>query len=136
MLGQAGPGEISLTELIERPATLPASDSAKIAIDPTDPCIFQLSGGTTGVPKLIPRTHNDYAYNSKTAAQVCGVTGDSVLLLVLPIAHNLPLGLPGHPGLLLQRRQGRAERQHPARGHVSRWSRSTASRISRWCRRC
>ena len=45
----------------------------KIKLDPTDPCIFQLSGGTTGVPKLIPRTHNDYAYNSKTAAKVCEV---------------------------------------------------------------
>ncbi|TMI38767.1 MAG: (2,3-dihydroxybenzoyl)adenylate synthase, partial [Betaproteobacteria bacterium] len=50
-----------------------------IRIDPTDPCVFQLSGGTTGIPKLIPRTHNDYAYNSKTAAAVCGVTPDSVL---------------------------------------------------------
>src|SRR5438445_5745733 len=47
-----------------------------IRIDPTDPCVFQLSGGTTGIPKLIPRTHNDYAYNSKTAAAVCGVTPD------------------------------------------------------------
>ncbi|MGA2087822.1 MAG: AMP-binding protein [Stellaceae bacterium] len=98
VLGQAGPGEMSLTELIERPASLPKSELAKIEIDPTDPCIFQLSGGTTGVPKLIPRTHNDYAYNSKTAAQVCEVSGDSVLLLALPIAHNLPLACPGIQG--------------------------------------
>src|SRR2546427_1822916 len=69
-----------------------------IRIDPTDPCVFQLSGGTTGIPKLIPRTHNDYAYNSKTAAAVCGVTPDSVLLLALPIAHNLPLACPGIQG--------------------------------------
>src|SRR4051812_33244272 len=48
-----------------------------IRIDPAEPCIFQLSGGTTGIPKLIPRTHNDYAYNSKTAAPVCAVTQDS-----------------------------------------------------------
>src|SRR2546425_2051780 len=73
-----------------------------IRIDPTDPCVFQLSGGTTGIPKLIPRTHNDYAYNSKTAALVCGVTQDSVLLLALPIAHNLPLACPGLQGYLLQ----------------------------------
>jgi len=98
VLGQAGPGEISLTELIERPAKLPKAELAKIKLDPTYPCIFQLSGGTTGVPKLIPRTHNDYAYNSKTAAQVCEVTGDSVLLLALPIAHNLPLACPGIQG--------------------------------------
>jgi len=87
-----------LRELIEREPGLPESALAKIRIEPTDPCIFQLSGGTTGVPKLIPRTHNDYAYNSKAAAPVCRVTGDSVLLLALPIAHNLPLACPGIQG--------------------------------------
>ena len=88
-----------LKDLIQKPAKsrLPA-----IPVDPTDPCIFQLSGGTTGIPKLIPRTHNDYAYNSRTAAPVCGVTADSVLLLALPIAHNLPLACPGIQGYLLQ----------------------------------
>ncbi|HUZ74674.1 MAG TPA: AMP-binding protein [Stellaceae bacterium] len=100
VLGAAGAGEISLTELIERPARLPKSRLAAIKIAPTDPCIFQLSGGTTGVPKLIPRTHNDYAYNSKTAATVCEVDGGSVLLLALPIAHNLPLACPGVQGFM------------------------------------
>jgi len=100
VLGKAGPGEHSLTELIAKPATLPASRLAEIRIDPTDPCIFQLSGGTTGIPKLIPRTNNDYAYNSKVASEVVGVNGDSVLLLVLPIAHNLPLACPGIQGFM------------------------------------
>jgi 2,3-dihydroxybenzoate---[aryl-carrier protein] ligase len=99
-LGKPAPDEISLPELIARKAKLPASEIDKIKIDPTDPCIFQLSGGTTGVPKLIPRTHNDYAYNSKAASKVCGVTGDSVLLLMLPIAHNLPLACPGIQGFM------------------------------------
>ena len=100
VLGRAGADDLSLEELIERPAPLPRSELSKITIDPTDPCVFQLSGGTTGVPKLIPRTHNDYAYNSRAAAEVCGVTGDSVLLLVLPIAHNLPLACPGIQGFM------------------------------------
>ena len=98
VLGRARAGEVSLTELIETPAKLPKSQLAALALDPTDPCIFQLSGGTTGIPKLIPRTHNDYAYNSKTAASVCEVGADSVLLLALPIAHNLPLACPGIQG--------------------------------------
>ena len=71
-------------------------------IDPSDPAIFQLSGGTTGIPKLIPRTHNDYAYNSKVAAQVCEIKAESILLLVLPIAHNLPLACPGIQGFFFQ----------------------------------
>lgn len=88
-----------LKNLIEKPGK---GDLKGIRVDPTDPCIFQLSGGTTGIPKLIPRSHNDYAYNSKTAAPVCGVTGDSVLLLALPIAHNLPLACPGLQGYFFQ----------------------------------
>lgn len=102
VLGEAGPGEHSLVELIERPATLPRSALDAVQIEPTDPCIFQLSGGTTGIPKLIPRTNNDYAYNSKIAAEVAGVEADSVLLLVLPIAHNLPLACPGIQGFLFK----------------------------------
>jgi 2,3-dihydroxybenzoate---[aryl-carrier protein] ligase len=98
VLGAAGPGEHSLTELIERPAKQPRAELERIKIDPTDPAMFQLSGGTTGIPKLIPRTHNDYAYNSKTAADVCGVTGDTAMLIALPIAHNLPLACPGIQG--------------------------------------
>lgn len=102
VLGSPKAGEHSLRELIDRPATLPASRLADIKIDPTDPCIFQLSGGTTGIPKLIPRTNNDYAYNSKVAASVCEVDAESVLLLVLPIAHNLPLACPGIQGFMFQ----------------------------------
>jgi 2,3-dihydroxybenzoate-AMP ligase len=98
VLGTAGPGEHSLLDLIERPAKQDRSALMKLKIAPTDPCIFQLSGGTTGIPKLIPRTNNDYAYNSKVAAEVCELTPDSVLLLVLPIAHNLPLACPGIQG--------------------------------------
>jgi 2,3-dihydroxybenzoate-AMP ligase len=101
VLGRPRPGETSLRALIEVGPVLPKSRLAEIRIDPTDPCIFQLSGGTTGVPKLIPRTHNDYAYNSKSAAAVCGVTGESVLLLALPIAHNLPLACPGIQGFMV-----------------------------------
>lgn len=102
VLGVAGPGEVSLRELIDKPATLPASRLAEIRIDPTDPCIFQLSGGTTGIPKLIPRTNNDYAYNSKAAAEVTEIDAESVLLLVLPIAHNLPLACPGIQGFMFK----------------------------------
>ena len=101
VLGDAGDGEHSLRDLIERPANRSRSALADLAIDPADPCIFQLSGGTTGIPKLIPRTGNDYAYNSRVASEVAGVDAESVLLLVLPIAHNLPLACPGLQGFML-----------------------------------
>jgi 2,3-dihydroxybenzoate-AMP ligase len=97
-------GYISLEELHERQPTrhTPADlDRIVSRVDPDDPAVFQLSGGTTGIPKLIPRTHNDYACNSRLAVSVCDVREDDVLLDVLPIAHNLPLACPGMQGFLL-----------------------------------
>jgi 2,3-dihydroxybenzoate-AMP ligase len=102
VLGEAPAGFLSLADLISREPKKRPEDLRALKIDPADAAIFQLSGGTTGVPKLIPRTHNDYAYNSRIAVKVCGVTGDSVLLLALPIAHNLPLACPGLQGTMLQ----------------------------------
>jgi 2,3-dihydroxybenzoate-AMP ligase len=102
VLGEAPAGFFSLSDLISREPKTRLARLRALKIDPTEPTIFQLSGGTTGVPKLIPRTHNDYAYNSRLAVEVCGVTGDSVLLLALPIAHNLPLACPGLQGYMLQ----------------------------------
>jgi 2,3-dihydroxybenzoate---[aryl-carrier protein] ligase len=102
VLGDAGPDFYALRDLIDRPATLLPAVLEQITIDPTDPALFLLSGGTTGIPKLIPRTHNDYAFNSKTAVSVCDVHADDALLLVLPIGHNLPLACPGLQGFLLR----------------------------------
>lgn len=102
VLGKTPEGFLSLTDLISEPATLSKTALSAVRIEPTDPAIFQLSGGTTGIPKLIPRTHNDYAYNSKVAAEVCEIKDDSILLLVLPIAHNLPLACPGIQGFFFK----------------------------------
>jgi 2,3-dihydroxybenzoate-AMP ligase len=101
VLGAAPEGFLSLSELVEAPSERSAQELKNIVIDPEDPALFQLSGGTTGVPKLIPRSHNDYIYNSKMAAAVTGVGADKILLNVLPLAHNLPLACPGLQGYFL-----------------------------------
>ena len=101
VLGEAPADYLSLTELIDRPSKRSADELGAISIDPEDPAVFQLSGGTTGIPKLIPRSHNDYVYNSRAAAAVTGVGSDRILLNVLPLAHNLPLACPGLQGYLL-----------------------------------
>jgi len=62
--------------------------------------LFLLSGGTTGVPKLIPRTHDDYALNLRESARLCGFNADTSYLAALPAAHNFPLGCPGILGTL------------------------------------
>jgi 2,3-dihydroxybenzoate-AMP ligase len=69
--------------------------------DPRDAALFLLSGGTTGLPKLIPRTHSDYLYNARAAAAATGLALDCRILLALPAEHNFPLCCPGLLGALL-----------------------------------
>jgi 2,3-dihydroxybenzoate-AMP ligase/pyochelin biosynthesis protein PchD len=59
---------------------------------------FQLSGGSTGVPKLIPRRHHEYLYNLRASAERCGLSEASVYLVALPMAHNFPMCCPGFIG--------------------------------------
>jgi 2,3-dihydroxybenzoate-AMP ligase len=89
------PRFVRLEDLLSREPRSSTEALDHIHIDPADPALFLLSGGTTGIPKLIPRTHNDYLYNSKIAAAACEIGAGDVLLDVLPIELNLPLGCPG-----------------------------------------
>ena len=70
-------------------------------IDPYNTAILLLSGGTTGIPKLIPRTHADYLYDAKKASEKCRLNSETVFLAVLPIPHNFSLGNPGILGTLM-----------------------------------
>ncbi|UDY24265.1 (2,3-dihydroxybenzoyl)adenylate synthase [Nocardioides sp. Kera G14] len=73
--------------------TRAASTSAGIAF-------LQLSGGTTGISKLIPRTHDDYLYSVRASVEICGVTSGTVMLVSLPAAHNFAMSSPGILGVL------------------------------------
>lgn len=64
-------------------------------VDPLAVAFLQLSGGTTGVPKLIPRTHADYLYSVRASNPICGVDESTRMLVVLPAAHNFPMSSPG-----------------------------------------
>ncbi|MET9320074.1 AMP-binding protein [Streptomyces sp. NPDC003038] len=61
---------------------------------------FLLSGGTTGAPQLIPRTHNDYAYQARAAAELVSLTENDVYLAALPAGFNFAFGSPGIVGTL------------------------------------
>ncbi|MDO6525105.1 (2,3-dihydroxybenzoyl)adenylate synthase [Motilimonas sp. 1_MG-2023] len=65
----------------------------------SDLAFFQLSGGTTGTPKLIPRTHNDYAYSVIGSNLICQFDTHTRYLCALPVAHNFPLSSPGALGV-------------------------------------
>ncbi|WP_421413340.1 (2,3-dihydroxybenzoyl)adenylate synthase [Serratia plymuthica] len=60
---------------------------------------FQLSGGSTGTPKLIPRTHNDYYYSIRRSVEICHFDAHTRYLCALPVAHNYPMSSPGVLGV-------------------------------------
>ncbi|WP_067703724.1 (2,3-dihydroxybenzoyl)adenylate synthase [Nocardia jejuensis] len=75
--------------------SIPADGDSLPEIDASDIALMLVSGGTTGLPKLIARTHDDYTYNAKESARVCELTPEDVYLATLPVAHNFPLACPG-----------------------------------------
>lgn len=87
-------------ELLEKVSVF-EEDAAYEEVSYKDIAVLLLSGGTTGIPKLIARTHGDYIYNAKVTAERCGCDSNTVYLAALPVAHNFPLNAPGIFGCML-----------------------------------
>lgn len=101
--GSPRDGAISLDTLVDAPDDPSAARRRAEAWDPDPdtPACFLLSGGTTGLPKLITRTHNDYVCNVRSTAAAADLRADDVYLGTLPTSHNFPLACPGILGALL-----------------------------------
>lgn len=94
VLVAGAPGDfVALDDIESSPEYRPDPSSDAIAF-------FLLSGGTTGPPKLIPRTHDDYAYQLRATADALHFDQSGVYLAALPVAHNAALGCPGLLGAL------------------------------------
>ncbi|AWB81242.1 2,3-dihydroxybenzoate-AMP ligase [Corynebacterium yudongzhengii] len=77
------------------------NDPEPIEVPPSELAFLQLSGGTTGAPKLIPKTHDDYLYSVRQSLTLCDLQGDSIVLVALPAAHNFTMSSPGILGALM-----------------------------------
>lgn len=75
-------------------------DQPPVDVNPSDVAFMQISGGSTGLSKLIPRTHDDYLYSVRASADICQLNEATVFLAALPIAHNFPMSSPGFLGVL------------------------------------
>ncbi len=98
--GEPGPGQIDLRSMI----SAPMSDEAVVAAlaghdpDPGEVTTMLLSGGTTSLSKLIPRTHEDYVLNARLCGRAGGFTEATVFMAILPLGHNYNLASPGMLG--------------------------------------
>ena len=93
---------LSLRQLMRATPKTTQAALDRIEIDPDEPAVFQLSGGTTGIPKIIPRTHNDYIFNSVGCSAANDMREGDALLVCLPIGHNFPLASPGIQGMFIR----------------------------------
>ena len=98
VVGEPGPGQTAYVPLAENE---PADDDVlgRLRPDPSDVSTMLLSGGTTSLSKLIPRTHNDYVYNARICSETAGFSAETVFLAILPLGHNYNLACPGMLGV-------------------------------------
>ena len=89
--GEPGAGQKALADL--PPASVPPVGPAA-----SDVSTMLLSGGTTSLSKLIPRTHDDYVLNARLCGAAAGFDTSTVLLAILPLGHNYNLASPGMLG--------------------------------------
>jgi len=79
--------------------------AARVAVrtlerDPFQVAVFQLSGGTSGVPKVIPRMQNEYLLNAQRGVEILGFRPDDVMFMPMPMMHNAAMGCMWLPTLL------------------------------------
>jgi 2,3-dihydroxybenzoate-AMP ligase len=87
---EGAPFTASLEKLMAQ--TISAADRQALAArrpDPTAVAHIIPSGGTTGLPKGIPRTHNDYLCNVDYMHKGWEMNTTDTALIVVPVGHNL-----------------------------------------------
>jgi len=94
VLGDEAPdGCLRFSGLLEPPSNwadvAPQLEAARP--DPTEVCQILPSGGTTGLPKGAPRTHNDYLCNVEYKSRAWNLCPDDTCLVVSSVGHNLAL---------------------------------------------
>ena len=100
VVGEPGAGQLDLRAMIAAPMPLEAVRAAlaQVRPDPSEVATMLLSGGTTSLSKLIPRTHDDYVLNARLCGRAGGFGEDTVFMAILPLGHNYNLASPGMLG--------------------------------------
>jgi 2,3-dihydroxybenzoate-AMP ligase len=95
--GEPGAGQIGFASLVKagQGEAAPSRRLDAVRPDPADVSTMLLSGGTTSMSKLIPRTHDDYVLNARLCARAGGFSVKTVLGVILPLGHNYNLASPG-----------------------------------------
>lgn len=109
--GQVPAGMHGFDELIETVNLERAREIlASVPVSTEDVLSFQLSGGTTGTPKIIPRFHAEYLGQARDWAKRTCMDEGAISLYALPLIHNagqivslIPIIVVGGTQILVQR---------------------------------
>ena len=105
-VGRAIAARGSIPKSLDYATVLDAGQGAELdelpwaRLDANQIALFQLSGGTTGLPKVAPRLHEEYVCNSRLWAERLDLSSKSVVLYPLPLMHNAGIALALQPVLL------------------------------------
>jgi 2,3-dihydroxybenzoate-AMP ligase len=97
VVGDALPGQQAYADLVREGPFEPP----EVPVDPAEVGTMLLSGGTTSMSKLIPRTHQDYVLNARLCGRAAGFDEGTVFMAILPLGHNYNLASPGMLATLL-----------------------------------
>jgi len=89
--GEPAAGQLAMGNLPDAPPPVARPKPADVAT-------MLLSGGTTSLSKLIPRTHDDYVLNARACGAASGFSDRTVFMAILPLGHNYNLASPGMLG--------------------------------------
>ena len=99
--GPTESGALAFEELIEAEDTEKARARVDaVDLDPYQAVIFQLSGGTSGIPKIIPRFNAEYLHAMRSVIAFMGLTSQTVAFTPNPFMHNAPMSCFWGPTLL------------------------------------
>ena len=98
--GEPGAGQQDLRRMIAAamPAQAVRAALSTLRQDAAEVATMLLSGGTTSLSKLIPRTHDDYVLNARLCGRAGGFGENTVFMAILPLGHNYNLASPGMLG--------------------------------------
>lgn len=95
-------GTLSFDDLIDK---IDLSRYPKDYLQPFKPapdeiCHLMATGGSTGLPKLVPRTHNDFFCNFDYRAKAWEKSPHDITLIATPVTHNMAIEVSMNPTLL------------------------------------
>jgi 2,3-dihydroxybenzoate-AMP ligase len=95
-------GTISFSELLRKVdlSRYPRDYLQSFRPDPEEICHLMPTGGTTGLPKLVPRTHNDWYCNIEYRAKAWQRSPRDITLIATPITHNMAIEVSLNPSFL------------------------------------